>query len=661
MMNFASFNKYHYLIKDPAFWATIPLIVVLLPHFQRFPLWIPVIIFALVIWRISAINKLNRLPRKWVLFAIIILASIGTVFNYGTLFGKNAGTAILAVLLAVKSLESRKQRDYMLLIGLSFFLVVTNFLFSQGIPTVIFMLFIVLLLIVSMISINENHAAIHLKEKTKLASIYILQAFPLMLILFVLVPRIPGPIWKLPDDAKTGRTGLSESMSPGNISQLIQSNEVAFRVLFKDEIPPQEKLYWRALVLWYFDGRSWEIGEQNRNPRPTLEAFGKAVEYNITLEPHSKKWLFALDMPIAGPNDSVYNNNFLLRAQHNIESLYKYDVKSHLNYIIEHELSIWEKNAGLFFPEDANLKTIALGRKWKKQFSHPEDIIKHALTKFNKENYKYTLRPPLTLGFNPVDQFLFDTQQGFCEHYSSAFTLLMRAAGIPARVILGYQGGDLNPLNNYLSVRQSDAHAWSEVWLENKGWVRVDPTAAIAPERIEQNLDAAIGENEYRPLHMHLNTGIFRSIKLYWDAIDNGWKQWVIGYDSKLQNKLLSAILNKKITTGDMTILLIVCLAIATIIITFIIFSNSSEKTKDPVLIIYNRFCKKLSKKGITREAYEGPVDFSIRAGTYFPEQKNTINLITQIYINFRFKSKGNPDQLNKMKLLVKKMNLRRE
>jgi len=651
-------KKLQYLEKEPVFWVILSLALVLIPHIPRLPFWMPWAFLILFLWRLSAIKKIQRLPRKWVLFILVIFASIGTVIQYGTLSGKTAGTAILAFLLCVKLLESRKTRDYMLLISLSFFIIVTNFLFSQSIPTVILMFITVILLVMSMMSINQNTANISIKNKLKASTKLVLQAVPLMLVLFVLFPRIPGPLWSLPDDTKISQTGLSDTMSPGNISQLIQSNALAFRVKFKSMPPDQNKLYWRALVLWNFDGQTWEQGNTNLNPAPTLEGSGKPVEYTVTLEPHSKKWLFALDMPAEAPKKSSYTANFLLRSENKIESLYQYTVKSYLNYRIEQKLSIWEKNAGLKLPKNYNPKTIALGQKWRKTFHRPVDIVNQALKKYNQENFIYTLKPPLTPGFHPVDQFLFDSQRGFCEHYTSSFTLLMRAAGIPARVVLGYQGGTINPLNNYLTVSQSDAHAWSEVWLKEYGWLRVDPTAAIAPERIEKNLDAALKEGSYRPLYMQLDTGTLKKLRIYWDAVDNSWKQWVIGYGPELQQKLLSSILNKKINYSDMVFLLVAIFAITSAIILWFIFKPLSRKAVDPIQSEYEKFCKKLSKQGLPRELNEGPVDFASRINERFPQNKATTNLITNIYINLRFRSRHDDKQLKNMKQLIRKFKL---
>ena len=645
------------LSQHPVFWVVLSLSLVITPHLSRFPLWSIFLITCLFSWRLLCINHPRWLPPKWLLLIIIIFSSVGLFFHFGTLFGKTAGSVLLSILLAVKLHESQSRREYMLLISLSFFIIVTNFLFSQSIPTVIFMLCIIVVLLMNMIIINQNNAAIDNIAKLKLSIKMLLQALPLMLIMFILFPRVSGPLWKLPEEEKTASSGLSDTMSPGNISNLIKSSAVAFRVQFKNEIPAQQQLYWRGLVLWYFDGRTWERGKQNVTPDPSLLTSKNLIDYTITLQAHEKKWLYALDMPVDIPDDIIYTNNFVLRAQHKITSLYQYHLTSSLDYQIQSEISPWEKSAGLKIPPQTNLKTWLKGRELAAQFSQAEDIVKHVLKTFNQDEFHYTLSPPLTPGADPVDQFLFQTKRGFCEHYASSFTLLMRAAGIPARVVLGYQGGTINPLTQVLTVRQSEAHAWSEVWLQGRGWVRIDPTAAIAPQRIEQSLDAALDVNEARSLHMQLSNSVFKELLFYWDAIDNRWNQWVIGYDIAQQKQLLSRLLNQQINFSDIVLLLVIGFTLALLITSLFIFKPWHKAKVEPVVEAYATFCKKLLAKGLTRETYEGAFDFSHRAIALLPEQKNSIQLITRLYSKLRYEPSPSDKQLSQFKQLVREFN----
>lgn len=648
------------ITRDPVFWVILPLALVIAPHLPRLPMWMPLLVLGLFALRLGAILQPRLMPRKFWLFVIAALTSAGTVLHYGTLFGKAAGSAVLICLLAIKLLESRSTRDYMLLIALSFFIIVTNFLFTQNIPTAGYMLFTVVVLVSSLITLHQGNADLNLGWRLRAAFKLVALALPLMLVMFILFPRIAGPLWHLPDDARSGRTGLSDTLSPGNIAQLIQSDEIAFRVEFDGTRPPQNALYWRAVALWYFDGRSWEVGKQNENPRPTLEVSGQPVSYTITLEPHDKTWLFALDMPDKAPANAEYNNNFLIRSREPISSLYRYSLQSFLSYRIEIELSRWEKTAGLKIPHDRNLRSIELAQSWRAQFTQDEDIVRHALQHFNREQFIYTLNPPVTPGDNPVDDFLFTTRRGFCEHYASSFTLLMRAAGIPARVVLGYQGGTVNPVNNVLTVRQSDAHAWSEVWLANHGWVRVDPTAAVAPERVEHNLDSALSATEVRPLYMQIDNSALKQLKFYWDAADNRWKQWVIGYGPKLQQQLMRALLNRDVHYSELAVMLITGIGIITLLLVLLSFRAGVVTESDPIQKLYNRYCARLAKHGLQRATHEGPEDFAQRATARFPAQQSRIALITRIYINSRYRSQLLASELSKMKQLIQQLNLQR-
>ena len=648
-------NYLKQISQSPVFWVVISLALVILPHISRFPGWSILFITVLLAWRIVCIKKPGWLVPKWLLLIITLLSTLGIVAYFGTLLGKTAGSVLLSVLLAIKLHESKTRRDYMMLIALSFFIIVTNFLFSQSIPTVLYMIAISIFLVMSMISINQDDAPLNIKYKFNLASKMILQAFPLMLVMFILFPRISGPLWSLPDDQQSATTGLSDKMTPGNISNLIQSNAPAFRVEFNSEIPEQSQLYWRGAILWYFDGQTWEKGKQNLSTVPVIRSAPPLIDYTVTLEPHQKKWLFALDMPVETPPDVFFTNNFVLRSKEKITGLYQYSLKSALTYNIQTKLSPWEKSAGLKIPPNTNTKTIKFAQQLAQQYSKPVDIVNHMLRYFNENNFHYTLRPPTTPGFDPVDQFLFDTQRGFCEHYASSFTLIMRAAGIPARVVIGYQGGTKNPFNQVLTIRQKDAHAWAEVWLKNRGWVRVDPTAAIAPQRIEQNLNAALDPGESRPFHMQLDNPLVRNVLFYWDALDNQWNQWIVGYDAKLQQKLLESLLEQRLALSDLVLLMVGSVTTVLIIVLIFILKPWQRKKLDPVVKIYQQFCDKLSSRGLHREASEGPVDFSKRAIEKFPAQKSAIELITRLYTKLRYEAVHNEKQLEQFKQHTRK------
>ena len=644
------------LVHTPIFWVVLSLALVTSPHLGRFPLWSVLLLFVLFIWRLIGTYNKAILPPKWLLVLISIVTIVGIYAHFGTIMGKTAGSVLLSVLLAIKLHESHTRRDFMLLSSLSFFIIVTNLLFSQSIPTVIFMLFTVLILLVSILTINQGKSPLSFKYKFQFSLKLLLQATPIVLLMFFLFPRISGPLWQLPEENKSTISGLSDSMTPGNISNLIKSNAVAFRVKFSDTIPPQNHLYWRGIVLWYFDGETWEQGKPNPSPfRPLYSQKDQIVNYTVTLEPHNKTWLFALDLPSKVPDTINYTNNYNLRARHKISTLFQYQISSVTQYHSNTPITPWEKSAGLNIPANTNPKTLQLAQQLSQRYSNKEDIVNYILHYFNKNNFHYTLNPPLTPGFNQIDQFLFDSQRGFCEHYAGSFTFLMRAAGIPARVVLGYQGGTINPVNHILTVRNSDAHAWAEVWYENKGWVRIDPTAAIAPQRIEQNLDAALDENESRPFHMQINGGLIKDALFYWDAIDNQWNQWVVGYDKQLQQDLLERVFNKKMPFNEIVIYMIGSLMLMIAILLLSILKPWQQQPVEPVIKYYQLFCKKLAKCAIVKTPEEGPKDFAERAMKSLPNQKSSIERISQLYIKIRYGSSHSDNELEQMKGLVKK------
>jgi len=620
------------------FWVVISLALVISPHLERFPAWSILTIGILLLWRLYCIKNTRWLPPKWLLIIFSLAAFMGIYSDYGTLFGKTAGTLSLSILLAIKLHESHNRRDYMLLILLSFFIIVTNFLFSQSILMVVFMVLSAIVLIFSLLSINQGSASLNFKYKLKISTTLFFQALPLMLIAFILFPRISGPFIELPDEKQSSRSGLGDKMTPGNISNLIQSNALAFRVEFENTIPKQHDLYWRALVLWHFDGNTWEQGKKNISPFVNLRTTStELIHYTVTLEPHQKDWLYALDIPAIVPSNIDYNSNYTLKSHHNINRLFKYTLASSLQNYTHKEISPWEKSAGLKIPKHTNPKTIKKGRELSQQYTNTDDIINHVLQIFNQQDFYYTLRPPLLPGYDTVDQFLFETRRGFCEHYASSFTLLMRAAGIPARIVMGFQGGTINPLNNIMTVRNTDAHAWSEVWIKHRGWVRIDPTAVIAPQRIEKNLNAALDSSEILPFYMQFDSPLIKNALFYWDVVDSQWDQWVIGYNEKSQQRFLDQFFNKQINMSEIFFLMMVCFMLMLLILSIIIMKPWNKPTLDPAVTIYNSFCRKLASKGVLREYHEGPRDYAQRAISSLPENKQAILLITKLYISIRY------------------------
>ena len=617
-------------------WLTLTLTLAAAPHASELPVWLAPAFIVIAGWRgLIAVYHWSPPPR-WALLALALLATAGVVVTYRTLFGRDAGVALLTVMTACKLLETRGLRDGVVLVLLGYLLVMSNLLFSQDIPMVAYLLAVVTLMLVSQMLIHRQHAGLAALAPLRLAGKMVLAAIPVMLVLFVLFPRIPGPLWGLPKDAYQGRTGLSGEMEPGTISQLIQSGDVAFRVRFTGAMPPPAQRYWRGPVLWNFDGRRWTLRDEplSQTPIPFIQE-GPALDYAVIMEPNNQRWLLALDLPANLPPRARMTPSFQLLRDQPVNEAYRYEVRSYPQYRTG-ELTAAERFMGLRLPPRSNPRARELAEEWRARDPQPEALVNAALALFREQSFYYTLSPPL-LGFHSVDEFLFRTRQGFCEHYASAFVFLMRAAGVPARVMTGYLGGERNEMGEYLIVRQSDAHAWAEVWLEDRGWVRVDPTAAVAPNRVQQGLYGALPDANEVPFLARRGGDYqwLRQLALGWDALNIRWNEWVLAYGPDRQKEFLSGLGFGAIDWGEMTVAMVGILGGLALI--FLLLRWRSRLHPDPVARAWQRFCARLARRGLQRGVHEGPLDFTERAVAQKPEQAGLIREIGQLYARLRY------------------------
>jgi transglutaminase-like putative cysteine protease len=691
------------------YWLLISLSITFTLYAFNLNNWVPASFAVFAIWR-YLIEKNNwPYPRLWLRLPLTIAGGVAVLASYGSLFGRDASVALLAVMIAMKLLETRTKRDFIVMVILSYFLTVNILLFTQAIWVCLAILLALFSLTACLISAsyqnagnqnasnqkasyqNASYQNISLQNKqalnhtqawkvqAKLAGKLLLQALPIMLVLFVLFPRIPGPIWGIPQDAYSGMTGLSDSMEPGNINQLSLSSKVAFRAEFKSTIPANHQLYWRGPVLWHQEGRRWTMTSNNINlPTETLETAGVATDYTITLEPHNRNWLLMLDLPKVPstdslPDEAAIKHDMQVLSKLPIRTRIRYEGHSFLQYTLGATLSDYERTLALQLIDDENPKTRQLATKWVNEQKSPVDIIQAALSMFRNQPFVYTLSPPL-LGSEPVDDFLFNTKRGFCEHYASSFVYLMRAAGVPARIVTGYQGGEINPSGNYLIVRQSDAHAWAEVWLQDKGWTRVDPTSAVSPSRIESGIAAALLDSDLLPLLSRQDYPMLKKLTLNWDAVNNGWNQWVLGYDQNTQLALLKKILHKDIAWEDIGLILVSTMIALMLLVSYFLLRNNAAAL-DPVKKAYQQFLKKLSKAGVNKLAHEGAVGFGERAAKALPNQSIEIQEISALYSSIQYAkheiinanktaahckiAAHNNHKLNLLKQLVKKLKLK--
>ncbi len=633
----------------------LALTVALLPHMTHLPPLVIVMFVALAAWRWLAAHRGWSLPGMPVRTLLTILALTGVFLSFGTVFGRDAGAALLVIMLGLKLLEVRRHRDAVIVVFLGYFLTVTMVLFSQEFVTFAFLAIALLLLTAALMQLNHPSSSENkrLRPLMKRSGILLAQALPLMLIMFVLFPRLPAPLWNLPEDAWSGMTGLSDSMSPGSISALGQSDSVAFRVSFEGAPPAQEQLYWRGPVFWHTDGRVWSPdGREDSTPlaleSPAFTPAGPSIAYTVMLEPHDRRWLFALEMPASAPEGSRHSADLLLLSNRPLRQLTRYRVESHMSYRAM-RMTGEERARALQLPA-ANPRTRALGEQWRRQGGGGDAIVQRALDHFGAEPFHYTLNPPLLPGRDPLDDFLFTTRRGFCEHYAAAFTVLMRAAGIPARVVTGYQGGELNPIGDYLIVRQRDAHAWAEVWLDGRGWVRVDPTAAVAPHRIERGSAESL-LNERSAMRGSFERGmlgsLWRHTRFGWDTLNNRWNLWVLAYGPDSQHALLERFGLR--SWFGMTLTMLAAVGVLLLAIAFALLFRRGP-SGDPAARLYERFCAKLARRGIRRAPAEGPVEFAARARDQRPDLAAAIDSINRRYVAIRYGGIGTMQQLRRLR-----------
>lgn len=632
------------------------LALTLLPHAARLPPWESLLIVALLIWRGLSAYRQWRMPHGGLRAALTLTAFAGIYASYGSVSGQNAGTALLCIMAALKLVELRTRRDVMVTVFLMYFLLITHFLFSQEIWTAAYLL-ISMVAITALLIECQHLGALPPRQTLRTGAILVAQALPLMVLLFVLFPRIPGPLWGLPADAGAARSGMTDKMSPGDISDLIRSEEVAFRVEFEGPVPAPAQRYWRGPVLDAFDGRSWEkdFPSSPYTPPPEIEFEGPAIDYTITLEAHRMPWLFALDMPQREslPADSFIGREGELLGIKPVIERQQYRLRSHPRYRLQNTLSNGAKIRYTRLPEDYNPRTLAYAQQLREQQLPPEQIARTVLEWFNRENFVYTLQPP-ALGRHSVDDFLFSTRRGFCEHYASAFTFLMRAAGVPARVVAGYQGGQQNSVGSYYVVRQSDAHAWTEIWLDGRGWVRVDPTAAIAPSRIEEGgIESALSafDRDYAG-SLAARTRLQFYLEARWDWLNMQWNTWVLAYGPELQQDFLSRF---GIRDYQGMILALTLLGSGTLALIGALMLRQflPAPIRDPSLREWRRLTSRLARAGYVQAADEGARDFAARVAAERPEWADPLQRATALYLRQRYLQEPDPATAQALRVAV--------
>jgi transglutaminase-like putative cysteine protease len=626
------------------------LAIVIAPHALRAPAWITLLTAALIAWRAAALAMPRLLPPMWLLIMIVIAGMIGVWLEFRAIFGRTPGIMLLVMFGGLKMLESRNQRDAAAAVFLIWFLAITNFLYTQSIPTALGMLAAVAASVAVLVGLAAPRRALRANLRT--AALLLGQAVPAALVLFLLFPRIQGPLWGLPQDAYTAMAGLSESMTPGNISQLTLSDAIAFRVDFKEDLPPRRTLYWRGPVLWDFDGRTWRVGSPSLIDMPEPKN-GTRIEYSVLIEPHNRNWLFALESAALLPPRARFLDDGQIVSLTQVRTRMRYQMVSYYEADPVEEEDESNLRRALRLPQGFNPRARALAARWRDASANDQQVLARAIEHFRVEQLQYTTEPRL-LGRDSVDEFLFDSREGFCEHFSSAFVFLLRAAGVPARVVAGYQGGDLNPVDGRFTVRQADAHAWTEVHLRGRGWIRVDPTVLSVPRRLEEGLARAVTATSALPLMMRPEMEWLRTLRYNWEALTHQWNLLVVGYNPERQRELMSWLGMRDADWLELASTLLAALG-AFVLLLFAWMLRRFTRP-DPVQAAWRQFCRKLGARGVARAPHEGPRDYAERAARSLPAAGDPIQRIAALYIGLRYGRNASGESVVELRRMVKEL-----
>lgn len=627
-------------------WTLAALAFALLAHMPFLPAWI-IAAFALCgAARYVIERRRMRLPAAWFRAFLALACFLGVLATYSTVSGVGPGSALLAIMASLKLLETRKRRDQYVLLFISIFLVMASLLRDQYLWSLPYLGLSVLIILTAWLRLS---AGPRLRPRASLATAGRLLAYaaPLAIAMWILFPRLASPFWGVPIDTSRGSSGLSDTMSPGDISSLSMSAEVAFRVRFDGAVPKSRDRYWRGLVLHEFSGRSWTAREPgiDRNAASRVQYLGDPVDYEITLEPTAQRWIFALELPKSWSLQSTFmSSQQQLVKITPVDQKVSYKVTSYTDYKTDTELQDYYRGWYEQLPPEGNERTTQLARDMRAAAGSDRDYVNAVLDMFRNEEFYYTLQPP-PLGSNPVDRFLFETRRGFCEHYASAFTVMMRAVNIPARVVLGYQGGEMNPMSDHMVVRQSDAHAWTEVWFPGEGWQRVDPTAAVAPERIEYGISEALSDGIGQSWGFTAPSALRYQLEMAYDVLNAKWDEWILGYGPEAQNKLMNLLGMSEPSWRKMLLTLVVVVISIVLLISYLLYRRYRPPPRDAASILYHRFLRKV---GLPPNTGETPRRYASRAAETGKVSAESISDVTAAYMEARYGPAGD-DALGKL------------
>jgi transglutaminase-like putative cysteine protease len=509
----------------------------LLLHVSRLPLWLIVFSLTALVWRMSMFSGRVPKPNWFVKLLLVCSGFYGVYASYGTALTIESMVSLLIAGVMLKPLEVEKQQHSYLLIFLNYFLCALLFLFDRTPLDFLLVLLVMIFTLGSQVLVHFYDQPNRLTS-LKLGFGLLLKSLPLALLLFLILPRL-GPLWTLSIPTQSGVVGLSDSMSPGSIAELGENDELAFRVKLLDEPLPMNQRYWRAFTLSDFDGKTWQQGSlySINNDFEFFDEAQDSVRYEVMIEPHEKNWLFAIGASKPLSSGIVVQNDATLESKRRLYNQWQYQVESNVSELLpQTSLSRTERRRYTNLPEDSNLQSQAFAQNLQQQTADLPQFISALRAYISDKNFSYTLSPGTFEGDDQIDEFLFQSKSGFCSYYAGSVAFLLRSIDVPARVVLGYMGGEENTLTNALSVYQYDAHAWVEVFFEGQGWLRIDPTAWVAPERVESGLQRAI-PNEFKGFNSQSEW--LKQLRKRWQAFDYFWNDWMLSYKGNKQQAIL--------------------------------------------------------------------------------------------------------------------------
>ena len=568
---------------------------------------------ALVVGVLSWRRRLHGALRLLLSLALIAVVLASSGFS----FGRDTGCALLAAMLALKPIELATLRDGRSLLGFALFAPFATFLLDQGPVSLVLGLAGALVALAALLRLAELESGeahgLRPREGLRRVGAMVAIGLPLALAAFWLFPRMATPLWGVPERT-IARTGLSDTMSPGEWIDMLVDDSPALRVSFDGPPPPTSEMYWRGPVLWNYDGREWTASRWfSVLPAAPVEHGEVAYSYEVEVEPTERRMLVALELPVATPDTVHRSYDHTLLTRRPLTSVTRWRMTSAAPASFDVELRPILRSAALDLPDGFNPRTLALAQAWRAEAGDgaaADAAIANRALVWIRAEFGYTLGTPLP-GRHAVDEFLFDQKEGFCEHFSQAYVVLMRASGIPARVVTGYVGGYRNPIGDYWIVRNSDAHAWAEIWLPGRGWVRVDPTAAVAPERIYDTIAdrSPSGPAGLRALAPMMDVG---------DWMRRGWNDLVLGFDADRQQRIVHAFTGRDVDGVQLALLfaLVACLALAGMLW----MVARGERERDPVLRAWHCLGARYRRLGLERKPHETATTWAARVVALRPQ-----------------------------------------